>query len=358
MKNCCLESGHRYFESNYPLSASVKEDVLAAYLINLCKKWGKITNLFADNIYIRSTSSLALGVDAKTGTIHCDVCGGTLDYIFIGARLAYFIWRINMTCASYWDTANKAGEQRLTLEGGSANWPREEQLEQLRIALEMYFGESAFLGVEGLAELNQQILKLPDAPAAIHSYIVDFAELFILFHEIQHQVPVSRLGPTPIGIHVQLPSDLEITPKRADWWTTELTADSNSLFLLLLSATSVFNEQFKMTLEDAKTQAASLVCTGADSALHTLQFLEEQRYGKVNLDAAATNNIFVRHPPSAFRRNMLSLSSFSLVTGKNADALYRREFTESWLVVAQNVASHMQVTDLLWGKYQQRRKIA
>jgi hypothetical protein len=192
-----------------------------------------------------------------------------------------------------------------------------------------------------------------DAPQfAVDSYIVDFAELFILFHEIQHQMPLSKIGLQKLGVKTHLPPQLQISPKRAKWWTAELDHDANSMWLLLLSATSVFHEKHGMTLDDAKVQAGSLVGPGADAALHALQCLEEMRYGPVDLATAATSGDFVRHPPSTLRRNSLSLVAYSTITGKDITSLYRREFTEGWQIVANNVASRMQVQERLLSAYQ------
>src|SRR5215471_17721113 len=358
MKSCCVERGHNYFASLYPLAGSVQEDFLAHHLIDLCKKWGKITSRVVDDIYLRSASSLRLGVNAKTGAIRCNVCGGRLDYIFIGSRLISFIWRLNMICATYWDVFQKSDSNKMVGMTGSTQWPREEQLEQVRIALEMYFGDAPLLGTEGLEDFNKQMAGLALGPAAVHTCVVDFAELFVLFHEIQHHIPLATLGPKPIGLSVQLPPDLKISPKRGNWWITELNNDSNSMYLLLLSAASVFVEKCGMTTSEAKTQSASLVCAGADAALQTLQTLEELRYGKVTAEAAATSADFVRHPPSAMRRNALSLGSYSLVTGKPSDSLLGRELTDEWKMVARNVASHMKVQDYLFAAYRSWHKKA
>ncbi len=235
---------------------------------------------------------------------------------------------------------------------GSTQWPREEHLEQVRIAVDMYFGNSPFLGTEGLADFNRQMFNLTTAPSVEHLYTVDFAELFVVFHEIQHHMTLPHLPGMPIHFQVQLPSDLEITPKRRSSWMTELNNDINSLCTIFMSAASVFMTKFSMSPADAKMQAACLVCAGADAALHTLQILEERRYGKVSLQAAATRGEYVGHPPSAFRRNILSVAAYSLVTGKSSDALFRRELPESWMMVAQNVQSHMALLDKLFAAYE------
>lgn len=355
MKTCCEQTAAKFFAANYPLERSIDQDGLRGYLFDLCQKWGKITYVICEGVkqdfYVRSTSSRLLGVNAQTGFLKCDGCGNAVPFIFLGRRLYYFIWRINMVCATYFTTQGKPEAGSISF-SGSPNWPGEDQLEQVRIAFEMYFGDDPFLSTQGLAELNQQIFQVGVAPAVAYLYVVDFAELFVLFHEIQHEVPLSHLGPKPIGVSVMLPRDLKIQSERADCWIAELNHDANSLYLLLLSAGSVFLEKFGMPLDDAKMQAASLVCAGADAALHTLQKLEEEIYGDVDVNSAATHNAFDRHPPAGFRRNVLSQESFSLVTGKNIDSLYKKEFTKSWETVAQNVASHSLVRDRLFNAYE------
>lgn len=352
MKSCCIEAGEAFFKANYPFAFSAENDALAAYLLQLRKQWGPITSFGLDQFYIRSTSSSRLGVDAKTGNLRClGECGGSVvPYIFIGARLFSFIWRINMICGTAWASgeASKLGLLNLT---PATDWPRKEHIEQVKIAFDMYFGDNPFLSTQGLAEFNQQIFGSAFESALLHTYIVDLAELFVLFHEIQHQVPISQLGPKPMGVTVRLPSDIEISDRRARWWVTELTHDANSLWLLLLSATAALHDRLQTSLDDARTQAASLVCTGADAALATLQCIEELRYGKVNLNVAATMKEFTRHPPTQFRRDMLAQASYTLITGKDISSLYRREFTESWRIVAQNVASHMKIRERLLAKY-------
>jgi hypothetical protein len=355
MKNCCVQTGEEFFRSKYPFAWSAEEDELTKNLLVLCKKWGKITNLVKDQFFIRTTSSLKLGANAITGGLRCSGCNGDIDYIFIGSRLFYFMWRINMICATYWTTQDQSKGNLLHYVGGSSRWPGKEQLEQVRIAYDMYFGDEPFLSAEGFKELKEQVSKLKTEPAVTYDYIGDFAKLFTLMHEIQHHFPLAKIGPKPIGIKISLPKDLEISVRRSKMWIDELNCDANSLYKLFLSSFTVFNEKFRMNKEQAKAQAASLVCAGADTALHSLQCLEEQHYGKVGIRDAAKGHDFITHPPSGLRRNSLGQSSYFLVTGKKIDALLRNEFTESWKMVAENVAGNMKVRDMLLNEYQKWR---
>jgi hypothetical protein len=154
VKECCFETGEVYFAAQYPLMGTIDEDEYAGYLIDLCKKWGELTNRAAESFYIRTTSSLALGVDAKTGTLKCDSCtdDSYIDYIFIGRRLLYFIWRLGMICATYWGgkQAEESGNMMISIPD-MLDWPRPEHLEQVHIAFDMYFGDDPYLGTEGLS---------------------------------------------------------------------------------------------------------------------------------------------------------------------------------------------------------------
>jgi len=354
MKDCCLESARSFFVSNYPLSGNEADDHLAARLVDLCKKWGPITSRLADGFYIRCTNSLRLGVDAKTAGIQC-TCGGYVPFIFIGSRLFYFIWRINMVCLTYWGAPNSNGAGVISFEG-SSDWPKEEHLRQVGLAIEMYFGQSPLLSTQGLEELNKLIAASQPTAAVMHTNIVDLAELFVLFHEIQHQLPLSKLAAQPPPYRLDLANFPELPPARASRWTDELTHDANAVFLLLESVASVLATHHGMAHDDARTQAAILVCTGADAALHTLQLLEEMRHGRVSVAEAASARPFKYHPPSLERRNLLSVYAYSLITEKDADALRRREFTPIWKSVAGNVAGHMRVRDTLFERYKAWRK--
>jgi hypothetical protein len=352
MKSCCIQTGERFFASQYPFEGPMEQDELATHVLNLCKKWGPITRLVKDQFYIRSTSSPRLGVDAKTGTFRCSAkCnGGLTPYIVIGSRLFYFIWRINMTSATAWSGTTASGSDRVELILDS-NWPRPEHVAQVRTAFEMYFGADALLDTKGLAELNRQIQTLIFEPALISEYVVDLAELFVLHHEIQHQAPIAQFAGEPAGVTVHLPATLSLSSRRADWWRAEMMHDANSLWALLLSTTALFHDTFRMPTEEARAQAASIVCTGADAALDSLQRLEELRYGIVDVTRAATMREFTHHPPARFRRDALSLTSYFLVTGKSVESLWRKDFPDSWLFVANNVAGHMKVRDELIGAY-------
>jgi hypothetical protein len=354
MKSCCIDRGERFFSKSYPFAGSIKEDYLTNHLLNISRKWGEITKMLAGNFYIRATPSFRFGVNAETGKLECDKCGSIFDYIFIGSRLYYFIWRINMICATYWDIEDKSKLNGLSFIEGSTDWPRNEHLEQLQIAYDMYFGDDMFLDTKGFKELKQQVSQVKDIAGTLHLYFVDFAELFVLMHEIQHIIPVSTWGPTPIGLNMQLPDNLNVAPQRANRWIEELNNDANSLYILFLSASSLILDKSNVTQEEAKTQAASLVCPGADAALHTLKSLEEQQYGKVDLNTAATKHEYLNHPPSELRRRSLAIAAYHLVTGKSAEAFHRKEFPENWKMVSQNVESYIKVRDFLFNGYKTR----
>lgn len=251
-----------------------------------------------------------------------------------------------MICATFWDTTER-GVDRSFLGRKSPDWPQEEHLEQLHIAVQMYFGTGAFLGTQGLEELNRQIFDLPKSAATVYFAIVDFAELFVLFHELQHHLQFSNSSP----IAADLQEGLPISEKRAKRWSAELTHDADSLRMLIVSASSVLHESNGLSEEAAKIQAGALVCAGADAALHTLQLLEELKVGVVDAPAAATSGAFVRHPPSSYRRNVLSNAGFSLLTGKSYESLLQGDVPDTWRTVAQSVAGTMRVRDMLFEHY-------
>ena len=346
---CCRQTVEDFFQSQYPLAGPVDSDALARHLLRACRRWGRITSGFANEFNVRTASSRHLGVDAKTGVLPCtESCpnGGRAEYIFIGSRLFYFIWRVNMICGTFWTTTEQAG--RVALEPTASNWPGPEQVDQLRIALEMYFGDARLMGVEGLSELNRSIFHLHPLILEHQISVTDLAELFVLFHEIQHRVPASHFGE---GLRVRTELRLpDLSPRRTEWWSAELDHDANALLLVMLSAADMFAGK-GFAIEDAKNQAASLACVGADAALHALQYLEERRFGKVAPSDAATLRAFAKHPPSGLRRDHLSRVAYTLVTQKASDSLYRREFTPGWRIVAENVASNMNVRDKLFAAY-------
>lgn len=357
MKECCIKSGENFFKTRYPLEGTIEQDHFMLYLKNLCKKWGDITDfaINTENFYIRTASSPEFGLSAETGTLKCETCSQPIEYIFLGSRLYYFIWRINMVCATYWEEleADKNNDTKSLF--GSGNWPNQGHMDQLQVAIDKYFGKESFLDTKGLLDLNKKIFESAPNSLILHFYIVDFAELFVLFHELQHIIPIQQSGIEKLGLKVTLPDNLDITQKRAKYWTTELNCDINSLYLLFLSVSDLFSKNFGLTLAEAKEQAASLVCTGADSALHSIQVLEELRYGKVEIKDAVYSNEFIHHPPAEYRRTIMSQASYMLVTGKEIGSLYRNEITESWSFVADNVRSHMKVFDMLLNKYKETR---
>ena len=346
MNDCCRNLADEYFYSTYPLESFHADDPLLRHLLTIAKKWGSLLSSSADEFYIRSTSSPDLGIDAETGMLNCPTCGTANRAVIIGARLFYFVWRVGMICATFWDTTEQ-GVDRSFLGQKSQDWPQEEHLEQLHIAVKMYFGTDAFLNTRGLEELNRQIFDLPKSVAPVYFAIVDFAELFVLFHELQHHLRFSDSS----SIAADLQENLSLSPKRAQRWSAELTHDADSLKMLIVSATSVLHESNGLSLEAAKIQAGALVSAGADAALHALQLLEELKVGIVDTPTAATSAAFVRHPPSSYRRNVLSNAAFSLLTGKSYESLLQGDVPSSWRTVAQSVASTMRVRDMLFEHY-------
>ena len=99
----CRESAENYFHSQYFGSGHQNEDALAQHLMSLCQTWGpEVLQPIVDAFYISTTTTASLGVDAKTGTLRCGKKphDDVVPFIFLGARLFYFVWRVNMVCGT------------------------------------------------------------------------------------------------------------------------------------------------------------------------------------------------------------------------------------------------------------------
>jgi hypothetical protein len=72
--------------------------------------------------------------------------------------------------------------------------------------------------------LNRQIFDLPKSAATVDFAIADFAELFVLFHELQHHLRFSDSS----SIAADLQEKLSLSPKRAQRWSAELTHDADA----------------------------------------------------------------------------------------------------------------------------------
>lgn len=345
---CCAQAVEADFRGKFPMEPSLEEDWLRTYLLTLARKWGEITEAATQGTFFRTVPRKDF-FDAQTYLVQCPE-GHRVRVVLLGSRVYYLAWRINLICSTYW-TSKETAEGIIGFTGDDI-WPLDIHVEQLHTAIQTYLDDT-FLSNHGFEDLKNFVTE-GQQEAVIHQmYIGEFALLFLFLHEMNHAI-LDDLGPER-KMHFDVPATTPgLSEKRKERWGEELSHDANAAFMAWLSALMVFQKKFKLPAGDAKTQAGSLVFTGADLALNTLQFVEEQWFGKVSIEEAAFLNEFRKHPPSQERRNKLSLAAFSAVTGKPLEDLWNRQGGKSWASVASNVASQMKIRDRLFSGYEAR----
>lgn len=346
MDKCCVEIAREFAFQRFP--SIYANDIMATRLVELCNKWGDLLNTLQDQFYIATTPSKKLGIGGQTMVVRCPECNKKTKIIIVGDSLFYFIWRFEMICATGWIVENSGHQTELMARN---DWPKTEHLLQLKIAYSKYFDEANEIDAEGIAQLHQMIEIVRPEILRFSMNVVDLAELFILLHEINHHGLFSRPSESDEIADPPVFEGIEISPKRRRAWGVELNCDALAFVTLVVSATSVIEENEKMGLDKSKVKAIQLVSAGADTALQILELFEVKKYGVVNTQEAALGNIFKHHPPSKFRRNALSLKSFSMTTGKGEEALLNRDWNSQWQEVAQCVGSHMFVRQRLLDCY-------
>lgn len=353
LPGCCLAAAEAQFRKRFPLQP--EDDWLAQHLSSIARKWGKVTQAATEGIYIRTVSDVAF-LDARVSPVTCANDHQT-KMVLLGSRLYYLAWRVALICSTFW-VKQMRGDNTVTLEGrAGSDWPSQRHLDQLHIALRVYMRDEV-LSNEGFAELKA--FAVEDSPVAMFQqmYVADFALLFLLLHELQH-VLVDGLGEKGLLHYKQLVQLEGVSVARAERWGAELTHDANAAWAVLLSASEVLHRKLQMSIDLAKRQAASLVFAGADLVLNMLQFVEERRFGRaVKVGEAVHMREFRTHPPGRYRRDRLSHLSFSAVTGRPIEDLWRGYRGEDWLFVAQNVASLMKVRERLLTAYQHAQMTA
>ncbi len=177
--------------------------------------------------------------------------------------------------------------------------------------------------------------------AFMQTEFVHLAEVFVLFHEIQHTLPDEhRMTSVKIQKDSSFPSD------RADSWLEELQADADALYLLLLAAMDSYPKRFGISADQAKEVAAGTVFTAADAALHALQTLERVRVGDETTEKLS-DPAFRSHPPTQIRRNSLAQ------VGK---ALGSRLFDgATWNRVRDSIGSTVHVRQQLFDEFFSQR---
>lgn len=305
---------------------------------------------FAQSVFIRSVPKRKY-FNASTFPISCPN-GHRVDVVLLGSRVYYLAWRINVICGTFFSQTEQKSN-RLELTGVNyEQWPEQEHVDQLQTALRVYLDDQ-FLSNEGFEDLKSFAAKYNDVAGINQTYIGDFALLFLILHELQHVIRMDQMPEQSFGARIKV--NIEGLSKiREERWTAELSHDANAAIVLLISATEVFHTIHKLELNDAKTQAASLVFPGADLALHTLQFVEERGVGKVSPERAVSMYEFRRHPPSEYRRRCLSHVAFSSITNMPLAAMLQGHTSEEWKLVAENTASQMLLRDRLFSCHQKR----
>ena len=338
---CCVRAAEADFRARYPLEPDADQDWLRSHLLMLAQKWGAITEASTRGAYFRSVPRQDF-FDAQTYLIACPN-GHAARIVLLGSRVYYLAWRLNLICSTYWTTSNESSD--LISITGDQEWPLDAHLDQLQTAVDVYM-DDAFLSNEGFEDLKRFVAEGQPQAGLNQMYIGEFALLFLFLHEMNHALADTLEAHESMQFKV-VSETPGLSEKRRKRWSEELSHDANAAFMNWLSAVTVFQEKFGMELEDAKWQAGSLAYTGADLALHTLQFVEEARFGKVAAQEAALMREFRLHPPSQERRDKLSLTAFRAVTGKPLEDLWKRRGGPAWAEVARNVGSQMRIRDRL-----------
>jgi hypothetical protein len=348
---CCIDAGEAYFLKRFPLEVRGAEDLLRNQLLKIAKKWGPIAQVVTQGTFIRTVSSDISADDvlpyfnAEMRTLRCPR-GHDYAFALLGRRIYYLVWRIHMICLSFFQESvqTETGADF----SGPAEWPGPEQVEQLKLALRMYRADT-FLSNEGFGDIYKWNLEAPPKLAVQHLAVSELALLFILFHEFQHGMEAfHEMNPAlPPVVHMKLQIE-GLGSKQHKNWVSEMQADCNALYMLTVSVASVLHEKLSMTKENARTTASSLATQGADLVLHSLEFVERQTYGKVDVEKARSMLAFLTHPPCDLRRKALSYTSYQLVTGKPYAMLFAGHSTAEWQQVAQDCASQIAIRERLF----------
>ena len=350
LPQCCIDAGEAYFLKRFPLELGA-EDFPRDLLLNIGKKWGPVTQAVTQGTFIRTVSRDISADDvrpyfnAEMRTQRCPK-GHEYQFALLGQRIYYLVWRIHMICLSFFQEATPAKSG--VAYSGPTEWPGPEQVDQLKLALRMYRTDT-FLSNEGFGDIYKWNREAPPNLAIQHLYVSELAMLFILLHEVQHGMEAFHdMNPImPPLVQIVLQNE-GLGSKQHKNWASEIQADGNALYMLTVSVASVFHEKFSMTKEEARTIACSLASQGADLVLHSLEFVERQTYGKVDVEKAKSMLAFLTHPPCDFRRTLLSYVSYQLVTGKPHAMLFAGHSPAEWQQVAQDCASQIAIRERLY----------
>lgn len=340
MDQCCKDAGDAVFLQDFGMEDFTASQGFTNYLNTVASRWGELAKAWISELVLR-TSYRSDFVNADIKNIRCQN-GHIRPLVVVGARLYFFIWRANFLVADYWTLTDKLYEGLIPKPNADL-WPNENLINELEEAVSIYFGKGD-LSSANFTKFNQLVSTIHPIPSLVYTWIVDMAELFILFHEVQHVFP----SPPNLRVNLQLSGESNISSTRQAKWLEEEKADVNSAYFLLISATDYLQKTFGLSLADAKKVAAGTVFSGADAALHTLAMLEKIRYGEISIEDAATRSEYRTHPPSFQRRNTLSQACKILCLNIAGE--------EMWNIVRDSVAAEMIARDKLFNTFFASRK--
>jgi len=330
MQECCIKAADQKYRDMFPAGPGIGGGELQHYLQELTKQWGPLTALYADMFTIRTVDQVSLDTAANIQPITCEN-GHHTHLIVVNERLYYFIWRVNLIAASYWTLDDKLA---LIPKDPTSNWPGKDQLDQLKIAFDVYLGKRPLSEI-GLADFNESFFGAHKAAQLMYKFTVDMAELFVFLHECSHAVPAPDFKAS-----IELPPDChQVSEKRRARWIDEMQTDASATYILLLAAGSYFANQFNLDKNNSNKIGAGFSFAGIDAALHTLQVLEEVRYGDTSAEKWMIEPGWARHPPIVLRRNTFGFVSQSLAKQvlNQADWEQVRESVSSMVYVRQQM---------------------
>jgi hypothetical protein len=208
-------------------------------------------------------------------------------------------------------------------------------LNELASIVTDYFGATSLKDVR--FDSFHKLLNASDQTARTLSLqAIDSAELFLLFHEFFHVVPSSLRPQLAFG---NLTKAFWASP-RGKAWTNEMEIDASATSTLLVAASERYS-----ALGGDKPWACLVVFSGADLALHSIEFLDRISHGSITTTDGVSHPACNSHPPAQFRRNSWSHMSQSLAL--NFARLTERE----WSDVRVSVGALMSAREELFNRF-------
>ena len=342
--------GKSVLSQAFPTGVGV-EDLLRDHILKIGKKWGPITQAVTQGIFLRTVSrEISAGdtlpyFNAEMRSLRCPE-GHVFHFALLGRWIYYLVWRIHMICLTFFQESSRA--EAGAFFSGPADWHEPEQVEQLKLALRMYSDE-AFLSNEGFGDIYRWSREAHSNLAFQQVAVSELALLFILHHEVQHSMEAfHELNPdmppvVRIGRKIE-----ELGKKQQKNWVSEMQADCNVWFILISSVTSTLQEKTSMPEEEARIAEHSMSAQGPDVVLHSLEFVERQTYGRIDVETARPMLAFLTHPTCDLRRKALSYTSYQQVTGLPYAKLFEGHSTVEWQRIAQYCGSQIAIRERLY----------